>query len=567
MLHKTPQIHFPELQTPFTKLRSPLVSIPDNTTITFGVDVDVPSTSKKWIAFGLSEMGGMTGADIYILRQYENSSYYMQDSFSASFSTPTVDASQDVTLILPPEPSDTFTVFTFRRPVVSCDSNDLSIERDARVPVIWAFGDSSRGISKHAMSDRGSSEVILWDVTATLSTPPPPSNLRSIDYHAIKYEGLAMSNLVHHIIIYGCSAPPSPPSFFGDLYPCESMDPSCNEFSFSWVPGAPPNSLPAEAGIAFGTGPGASRYFAMQVHYDNPLLIPDRVDASGIRIFYTDQLRQHDVGTLTLGSIRISIPGNSNRPTVLPPNLCPSSCTKRFPGNLTIISQGVHMHQLGLNQTVRHIRNDTFEIAPVVTRRYYDFNFQGSIPVLDKSTTTLIPGDALLTTCAYKPTLGERSFTTTFGESTDNEMCFNFVQYYPKHTPIDFCLTYDLGLAACTSRSRLIDAGIMHRNATSPPLATAVQNLLMTQDLVISAQPIFTPYQPVCMPSVVPPLVNVSVPVVNSTTTTTTTMTTVGVEGLNPGSAVPSPVRSGSQMLKAGVLCIIIAVLNSLLVI
>ncbi|KAJ3209241.1 hypothetical protein HDU67_006303 [Dinochytrium kinnereticum] len=492
-----------QLITPALALHWSIAS--DNSTITFGVDIDVASSSNKWVAIGISEMGGMKGADIYILRQHENGTYYMQDSFSSDFATPIADASQDAILLTSPEPSASFTLFTFRRPLVTCDPNDNPIVMDARMPFIWAFGDSARSVSKHGMNDRGNAEVIFWDVTYSANLPPTPMDTKSIDirmpnitippsetsylcthlelpsdkkYHAIKYEGIPMSNLVHHIIIYGCSSPPTPPAAFGDLYNCKSMDADCSEFTFSWVPGSPPNSLPAAAGIPFGTGQGAKRYFSMQVHYDNPSAITGRVDSSGIKIFYTEQLRPNDIGVLTLGSVRFSIPGNSPTPFVLPPNICPSACTRKFPGSV-----------------------------------------KGQTPVLDETTNTILPGDALITTCAYIPTLGVRSVPTTNGESTEEEMCFNFVQYYPKYDPVEFCIAIDaLNLATCTSRAELTAAGLLRRNSSSPPLAQVITNLVASQNLVPATIPKFTPYKSVCNPSLQRSTNATIVPTIISTT-------------------------------------------------
>jgi hypothetical protein len=41
----------------------------------------------------------------------------------------------------------------------------------------------------------------------------------------------------------------------------------------------------------------------------------------------------------------------------------------------------------------------------------------------------LVTGDKVITTCTYdNPT----DHAVTFGENTENEMCFNFAAYYPK---------------------------------------------------------------------------------------------------------------------------------------
>ncbi|KAJ3140828.1 hypothetical protein HK101_003465 [Irineochytrium annulatum] len=88
------------------------------------------------------------------------------------------------------------------------------------------------------------------------------------------------------------------------------------------------------------------------------------------------------------------------------------------------------MHLLGLNLTTQHIRGNT-ELAPITTRKHYDFNFQVAGPILAPTARTIMPGDTLITTCSYMPTLGVRTNATTFGEDSTDEMCFDFLFYYP----------------------------------------------------------------------------------------------------------------------------------------
>lgn len=45
----------------------------------------------------------------------------------------------------------------------------------------------------------------------------------------------------------------------------------------------------------------------LEYHYDNPTLVPNLVDNSGIRFTYTEMLRQYDSGLLVLGTVYDSI--------------------------------------------------------------------------------------------------------------------------------------------------------------------------------------------------------------------------------------------------------------------
>lgn len=73
---------------------------------------------------------------------------------------------------------------------------------------------------------------------------------------------------------------------------------------------------------------------------------------------------------------------------------------------------------------------------------------------IEPSQQVLMPGEELVTTCTYDST--SRNKTTTFGESTTDEMCFNFLFYYPRIPAINICTSINtrsaLGTwAACTS--------------------------------------------------------------------------------------------------------------------
>ncbi|KAJ3185377.1 hypothetical protein HK101_009814 [Irineochytrium annulatum] len=365
---------------------------------TFGIDAEVPSNQNDtWIAVGISEAGGMKGGDgWFLLRNPTNGSYQMIDSFTPDYIAPKPDAHQDVILLTPPPPSDVRSVYTFKRSLITCDEFDQDINIGIIHNLIWAHGKTDgKGMwTKHLPTDRGTAKALLW-TDPSVVVPQKPADLTTLDvrmnnvavgegtnylcthvkmpadrkYHVVEYEGLANSSLIHHIILYGCNAAPAK---LGDLYECSSMEEACTRFTFGWAVGAPPVVFPAEAGSAIGVGANAYQYLALQVHYNNPGKVQGVFDNSGIRLRYTSQLRPNDIGVLTLGNEEIKIPGNSTSATVLKPNICPGDCTRKFPGNLTVVGSGPHMHMLGLNMTTQHIRNGV-ELAPITNRHFYDF--------------------------------------------------------------------------------------------------------------------------------------------------------------------------------------------------
>ncbi|KAJ3186145.1 hypothetical protein HK101_009711 [Irineochytrium annulatum] len=448
--------------------------------MTFGVDMDIPSNSNPWIGVGLSDAGGMRGADLWLLLQHpENNTWYIQDSYSADFATPVADAQQDVVLLTPPAPSTSNIVYTFARAIDSCDPQDKVLDMGVVSNVVWAHGSSASRFSQHAAQDRGTFRTILYDDPNAPAVPPDPSDVQHYEmmmgaipvpptagyicshfttpsdatYHVIEYEGVAQSKYLHHILVFACND--SNNRTTGDVFECTTMPANCETVSgnpavtpfanaivmqlkFVWAPGTPAFSYPEAAGVRIGKG--AFQHFALQVHYTNPDNDVNKTDSSGIKLKYTSHLRSSDVGVLWIGSENIEIPGNSPSTTTLTPNICPSECTQTFPSNLTVFASFPHMHTLGLNLTTQHIRNGV-ELDPLSIRAHYDFNFQVNNAITAPSARTIMPGDSLITTCTYMPTAGVRTNTTTFGLFTVDEMCYDFLFYYPAMENIDYCMS------------------------------------------------------------------------------------------------------------------------------
>ncbi|KXZ41536.1 hypothetical protein GPECTOR_409g249 [Gonium pectorale] len=256
-------------------------------------------------------------------------------------------------------------------------------------------------------------------------------------YHLVGFRAIVQSPLIHHMILFACDRPPNPPAKAGDVYECLSAGgDGCTTHYVGWAPGKMGIDYPPNVGLPIGETD--STYFALQVHYNNPERVSGVVDASGFELRYTPRLRPYDAGILTLGQQAIAIPPGQRRFT-LKPNVCPSTCTSRLTTPLRLLASGLHMHTLGRSIVTQHIRNGT-ELPPVGSKRFYDFDYQSSDPVpLDSS--ILAPGDVLITTCTYDSR--GRTNVTRYGEGTEDEMCFNFVLYYPKNPDFLYCASLD----------------------------------------------------------------------------------------------------------------------------
>jgi hypothetical protein len=112
------------------------------------------------------------------------------------------------------------------------------------------------------------------------------------------------------------------------------------------ISGVSPLVLPENLG--FRIGPSSFRYIEIQMHYDNPDMISGMVDHSGLRMYYTNNLRQFDAGVVTMGD-----PQTGGAP--IPPGVakaeyeynCPESCTSQWPHEINVFGSLLHMHQVG----------------------------------------------------------------------------------------------------------------------------------------------------------------------------------------------------------------------------
>eukprot|EP00163_Fabomonas_tropica_P020690 TRINITY_DN36597_c0_g1_i1.p1 TRINITY_DN36597_c0_g1~~TRINITY_DN36597_c0_g1_i1.p1 ORF type:complete len:591 (-),score=114.94 TRINITY_DN36597_c0_g1_i1:122-1894(-) len=397
-----------------------------------------------WVAIGFSADGAMRGMDALVYRQVQGK-YVLEDRWSDDFTAPTLDESQDATLVSGGHDDTKGTYFEFKRPIESCDPHDLPIASDVPMHVMWAFG-NNHAFVYHGPSQRGTKPMYL--IGSAPTTPaftsstksysiiqptfniPPKQTYYSCSSHAlpsdkkrhvIGYEPVFSSSKVHHMIAYLCPKDVGKPAPFD----CNQGMQDCVTFWVGWAVGGGTRSFPAEAALEMGE---TTKYVMLEIHYDNPSLDASTVDTgSGFILKYQDELRQYEIGTLTLGAINLKLaPG---KPAVAVQNECVSACTKKYipDSGINILSNAFHMHTLGRRSWTEVVRNGK-EISPLGTSHYYHFNYQNPSAVVPG--TKLYPGDRLITHCVFNTT--GRTEVTTFGEGTSDEMCLNFVSYYPR---------------------------------------------------------------------------------------------------------------------------------------
>jgi len=455
---------------------------PDHDGITFRYTV----ATHGYIGLGFSPGGGMHGADIVLGWVDTNGQVHLTDRHAVGNNVPYLDTSQDYSLDWGYE-NETHTVIQFHRVWDTCDDQDLILGHDT-VRLIWAFSEDdpmdSTHLLYHSLTQRGSRSIYLsepasstsplpdhklWDLRADNLLLPESDHThywckiyRAPDldrkHHMIAIEPLIQSgheSYVHHMVLYECHIP-------GDLMKeaegatsadwfqrhvnqpgeaCYSPNMPA-EWSFclatnawAWAVGSDGETLPEHTGMPLGEKYGGATYFMLETHYDNPAYHAPLIDNSGIRIRYTEHLRQYDTGMMLLGS-------EVNFLQFIPPHQasfistghCTAQCTQEgLPETgIKIISGVLHSHLAGRKMRLRHIRNG-IELPVILEDNHYDFNFQASrVP---RSETIVYPGDELLLECDYETKA--RDAPTFGGLSTRDEMCLVFVLYYPRSSLAD----------------------------------------------------------------------------------------------------------------------------------
>lgn len=168
----------------------------------------------------------------------------------------------------------------------------------------------------------------------------------------------------------------------------------------------------------------------LEIHYNNPDHLGDLVDNSGLKIYYTPTLRQYDVGVLEIGleyTDKNSIPPRQEQFDLH--GYCVAECTRiGLPENgITIFASQLHTHLTGVRVWTQHIRGG-IELPEINRDNHFSQHFQ-EIRYLRRKVKVL-PGDVLINNCRYKTS--NRSKVTLGGYGIRDEMCVNYIHYYPK---------------------------------------------------------------------------------------------------------------------------------------
>ncbi|KAG6798060.1 MOXD1 homolog 2 [Apis laboriosa] len=435
-----------------------------------------------YVGLGFTRDDGTVGADMVIGWVDNNGQLHLQDRHVKNSSKdPQMDSSQDYCLLLGYE-NKTHTVLRFSRRYDTCDPRDLKITNDT-MQVVWQYHVeepvSAAGVLPDHDAIRGSRPLYLvqrdaqprptsrnqeaepplqtWDILNQQVRLPKGQDtllwcrvlrMPNIDHkhHVVKHEPVIQPgshDYLHHMTLYECRGDQgqleSAAKTSGSVcYQSNQPSLQCNTIAAIWSLGSEGFNYPAEAGYALDphTGP---RYYMLETHYANPQMDAFISDSSGLRLHYTDKLRTHDAGILSVGIDpnwrHIIPPGQAE---VVSEGHCISDCTGHTIPNsgINIFAVIMHTHQLGRKVRLRQIRSGE-ELPPIASDTNYDPSYQ-EYRKLQKP-VRVYPGDHLVAECTYSSK--SRQAITLGGLTTREETCLVSTLYYPR---IELSLCYSL---------------------------------------------------------------------------------------------------------------------------
>ncbi|HEX6245317.1 MAG TPA: hypothetical protein VFZ61_30555 [Polyangiales bacterium] len=189
-------------------------------------------------------------------------------------------------------------------------------------------------------------------------------------------------------------------------------------FLTGWAPGEDGiKKMRDDVGMLMPTGKGALN---LDMHYFNTTGTKAEPDKSGVEVCVVkkEHFRKNNSAVATGLVSFLSIPPNTMG------YQAKGSCTHSGTGPITLLSASPHAHKLA----VRMIFTLQKKNGQTITMHDMPFMFgeQKSYPL--EPPVVVDPGDVITTTCVFNNTTNR---TVTFGESTNDEMCFNFAAYYP----------------------------------------------------------------------------------------------------------------------------------------
>jgi dopamine beta-monooxygenase len=437
------------------------------------ISIAVAVRATAWFGFGLSENGGMAGADLFLFeasKPNEVRDAYIMDEFlpldddcnNWEFVSSVVDTNSD------------FLIVELRRLLDTGDPQDRALMQDGTVGfpstfVITAWGDSAP-VAYHGINNRAKGAIRFFQANyddsvdefyakmalesdGFIDMPARNYAIQPVDseyvnvcyswnqmvaqgvpnstFSVVGFEPIidpAGKEYVHHFLVTGDADPRNDES-------CE--DSSTQALIYGWAGGEWAFALPSEVGMHVGSG-GSFSSFRIEIHYDNPGLKEGGFDSSGIRLYYTNTIRPVEIGVTPFGDPRMMLEDQPVGTGLTEHKFsCPGSCTSSFIGkdeHVTVLQEYAHMHQRGMGAKNELIRDG--EVVHTSQVDFFRFEQQGN-HLIRQAPYEVRRGDAFNTSCYFN-----NDNNGTFGYPSSGEMCIYTLMYYPKKLFLDFVPWY-----------------------------------------------------------------------------------------------------------------------------
>lgn len=452
---------------------------------------EIHVATTGWAAFGLSPNGGMDGSDVIVSWINNDGSYHFTDRHIKDRKVE-IDEIQNWFLLYSAQKDD-YLITKFTRKIKLCDEKNQDLDIEEGTPhVIFSWNNQliNEEIMYHGYFNRGTYSVpflsslndeieLNMEETETLdlivnTTIPDrdteyycemfslPEEWMNKKRHVLRFETVhheGNERNIHHWAVYECTKSFETEYLSNNNYTlpaagsCYSNIPyatshwaeiyaHCNKLSFAWaVGGNIIQDFPRNLAYPMGKDRSESKYLFIEMHYNNPKLKIAK-DMSGIRLYATQNYRPEEFGIIYTGAVE------NWTAQIIPPKAkdfrmdyhCRSSCfTNLFDTSeeIKVFSAMPHAHLFG-KEVITTVVRDGKDVEYITNNKKYDFNHQ-YYNFLSKP-VTLKKGDSIKTTCAYN-TMRHKQFILG-GLSTRDEMCLNFIWYYPRNSGMNNCQEY-----------------------------------------------------------------------------------------------------------------------------
>uniref|UniRef100_A0AAG5DPF1 DOMON domain-containing protein n=1 Tax=Anopheles atroparvus TaxID=41427 RepID=A0AAG5DPF1_ANOAO len=439
--------------------------------VLFHVKNTFASGHYQTFAIGFSARGQLTRTDLCVFSLSHGLYQQVHDSYtSRDFGRLFVDTLQNCDVMRMNENS-----IAFRRKFDTCDPQDVPFHAGTMYVVWWRSTElldlshnwtelpivseqnygvipvqllraDSIGIPEHP-NERKHLDVRLQHVVVPRGETTYWCKIQRLEpwllaakHHVVQFEPLVDGHkvsLVHHMEVFQCTMDVHVdiPAYDGNCKDMPEEGRLCSKVMALWAMGAGTFTYPPEAGLPIG-GPEFNPYIRLEVHFNNPHLEAGRIDSSGMRLTLVSKLRHHDAAIMELGleytDKMVIPPGQVAFPLT---GYCIAECTGIAlpPSGFEVFGSQLHTHLRGVRVLTRHFRGAR-ELPTLSQDDFFSHHYQEIRQLRYKP--RVLPGDALVTTCYYD-TRGYET-TTLGGFSISDEMCVNYIHYYPA-TKLELC--------------------------------------------------------------------------------------------------------------------------------